>query len=232
PEVFVGDGRKHVVPDRGRIGEIGPAWPLVVAEDHRAVLDRDPHAALGRMSDQRWPDLLEALEVLRVRAILVVAGKGADGVDAKALRRVDDLQQMAVHRLAVTVVGMEVVRVVRERRDLEPVLPERLVYLVRIEGLDVDVRHARVAARLAATGRPARDLERLEALGCGPGGDLGEREIREGGGQKAELHVGTFSHRPSAALRATASLITFSRRPAAKLGNSGSAGIPPLATAP
>src|SRR2546426_1314725 len=139
---------------------------------------------------------------------------------------------MNVHRLAVAVVGMEVVRVVRERGDLEPVLPERLVYLGRIEGLDVDVRHAGVAARFAAISRPARDLERLEALRCGPGGDLGEREIREGGGQEPELHVGTFSHRPAAALRATASPITFSRRPAAKLGNSGSAGMAPVATAP
>ncbi len=57
PEVRVGDRREHLVPDRRRPGEVVAARPLVVAEDHRAVLDRDLHAALAGVGDELRPDL-------------------------------------------------------------------------------------------------------------------------------------------------------------------------------
>ena len=46
-EVVARDGREHLAPDRRRPGEVVAARPLVVGEDHRAVLDRDLHAALA-----------------------------------------------------------------------------------------------------------------------------------------------------------------------------------------
>jgi hypothetical protein len=134
-EVVARDRLEHVVPDRRGRGEVRPAGPLVPAEDHRAVLDRDAHAVVG------------------------------------------------------------------------------------------------VATALAAAGRPAGDLERLEAGRRRPLGDLGEREIGKGRRQEAQLHSGTSTHRRSCALRSTASAIRFSRCPSAKLGKSGSSGMPPSATA-
>ena len=58
-----------------------------------------------------------------------------------------------------------------------------------VEGVDVDVRHTRVAPPLAAGTGPAGDLKRLEALCGGPCGDLLERQVGEGCSQEAELHA-------------------------------------------
>jgi hypothetical protein len=67
---------------------------------------------------------------------------------------------MGVDLLAVRDVGVQVVRVVRERRDAEPARPQQVADGGRaggVEALGVDVRDARVAALLAAAGRrPAR----------------------------------------------------------------------------
>ena len=129
PEALVRDRLEHLLPDRRRPGEVVPAWPLVLAEDHRAVLDRDLHALLARVADEVGPDAAEALEVLRQRPVLVVADERADDLDAERGRRVDDLAQMAVDLLAVPVVRVEVVRVVGERGDLEPVPVEDVAHL-------------------------------------------------------------------------------------------------------
>ncbi len=83
---------------------------------------------------------------------------------------------------------MEVVRVVRERRDLEPVAVEHVTNGTDVDARDVDVRRPRIAAALASGGGPARDLEHLEALARRPGGDLLQRAARERGGEKSELH--------------------------------------------
>src|SRR5256885_14520302 len=87
PEALARDRLEHVIPGRGRRSEVVPARPLVPAEDHRAVLDRDPHPALGGVRYERRPDLLEALEVLRVGAVLVVPDEGADRPDPKPDRK-------------------------------------------------------------------------------------------------------------------------------------------------
>ncbi len=187
-EVGIRDRREQLVPDRRRPGEVVPAGPLVVGEDHRAVLDRDPHAALARVRDERRPDLAEALEVLGQRPVLVVADERPDRVDPQRLGGVDHLAQVPVDRLALGVVGMEVVRVVGEGGDLEPVTVERGVHLVGVESLDVDVRHPGVAALLAAARRPARDLEHLEAVRRRPFGDAVERQVGERRGHQSEPH--------------------------------------------
>jgi hypothetical protein len=131
----------------------------------------------------------------------------------------------------MVVVGMEVVRVVGERRDLEAVALEGGSDVVRIEGIDVDVRDAGVAAALTAGGRPACDLERIEAVRRGPLRKLRERERREGGGEESELQAGTATQRRSRELRSTASPITFSRCPSANVGKAAVSGIPPSAIA-
>src|SRR4029077_12702798 len=84
-----------------------------------AVLDRDPYAVLARVTDQGRPHALEVLEALRHRAPLVAADKRADSRDPQPLRRLDDAAQMVVGSLPGVAVGVEVVGVVGERRDLE-----------------------------------------------------------------------------------------------------------------
>ena len=165
------------------------------------------------------------------RPVLVVADEGADDLDAELGGGVDDLQEVGVHLGAVRVVRMEVVRVVGERGDLEPVAVEQLAHLARVEGVDVDVRHARVPAPLSPAARPAGDLERLEALGGRPLGDLAERQVGQRSGQEAELHRSTSTQRSSRAERAIASPRRISSWPSAKVGKSGSAGMRPSSTA-
>src|SRR5205823_11650312 len=101
-------------------------------------------------------------------------------------------------------VGVEVVRVVGERRNRERVAAHEVADMFRIEGLDVDVRDAGVPPPLAAGGRPARDLQRVESVLVRPPGDLLERQVRKGGGEKSELHRTTSTHRPSRELRVIA----------------------------
>jgi hypothetical protein len=70
------------------------------------------------------PDLAESDQVFGGRLRLVVAGERPDDSQAERLRGVDDFDQVRVHLFAVCGVRMEVIRVVRERRDLESVLTE------------------------------------------------------------------------------------------------------------
>jgi hypothetical protein len=217
-EPLVGDRGEHLVPDRRRPREVVAAGPLVVREDHRAVLDRDPYAVTRCVRDELRPHGTEPLEVLRQRAVLVVADERADGRDAEPRCGVDDLPQVTVHLCAMRVVGVEVVRVVRERRDLEPVPVEEVSHLARVERVDVDVRHAGVAPPLARARRPARDLQRPEAVFRAPARDLLQRQLRERRRQQAELHVSTSTHRCSRSDAATASASTFSTWPARNVG--------------
>ena len=142
-----------------------------------------------RVVDEPRPHLAELAEVVRHVLRLVAADERADGRDAERRGGVDHLPQVRVGGPALGRVGVEVVRVVRERRDLEPVPVENVPHLARVEPLDVDVRDARVAPPLAAAGRPAGDLEHLEAVRGRPGGRLLEAQAREGRRQEAELHA-------------------------------------------
>jgi hypothetical protein len=136
-----------------------PARPLVLTEDHRAVLDRDLHAALVGVPDEIGPDTGETFEILRKRPVLVVSDERADDLHSELLRRIDHLQEMAIHLFAMLVLRVEVVRVVREGRDLEPVAVEHVADRGGVERVDVDVRDSRVASPLSPTRRPARNLE-------------------------------------------------------------------------
>ena len=136
------------------------------------------------MLDERRPHRPEVVEVLGDASALVAADERADDSDAQCLCGIHDLAQVSVGRLAPGGFGVEVVRVVRERRDPEAGALEGRVDRVGVEALDVDVADARVAPLLAAGRRPAGDLERLETLRRGPVGDLVEREVGERGGQQ------------------------------------------------
>ena len=119
-------------------------------------------------------------------------------------------------------IRVEVVGVVGERGDLEPVPVEHVADALHVELLDVDVtdpayrRRSPPAAGQHATSSISNPFPAAQA------GDLLQRESREGGGQESQLHgstsVSTSTHRRSASDRATASPRTFPACPSSKVG--------------
>ena len=163
------------------------------------------------MVDEARPHAPELAEAVRDVLRLVATHEGADDGNFERCRRVDDLLQVRVRRASLGGIGVQVVRVVGERGDLEPVLVEHSPHRAGIEARDVDVGRARVATSLGARCGPARDFEHLEAFARGPGSDLGERSAGERSGEQSEFHVrGTSTQRRSRLDSATASQRTFS----------------------
>src|SRR2546426_10744926 len=217
-EVLVGDDLEHLAPDRRRVREVAPAWPLIARKDHRAVLDRDLDVVLGGEFDDWRPHLPEVFEVVCDRAMLVAADERADDADLQAFGGFDHAAEVVVRRVPRGAVGIEVVGVVRKRGDLEVVPPQHVADSLGLEVVDVDVRDAGVASALATGGGPARDLESLEAVGVRPLGDLFQRQIGERYGEKAQLHRGTSTQRPPLEMRATASQTSMESWPSTKVG--------------
>ena len=118
-EVLVGDRREHRAPDRRRVGEVVAARPLVVGEDHRAVLDRDLHAVLAGVVRRAAATPRGSARGSPAGCAWVAADERADGLDAELRRRLDHLAQVRVRGRARLVVRDERVRVVGERGDLE-----------------------------------------------------------------------------------------------------------------
>ena len=145
------DRLEHLVPHGGRVGDVLAARPFVPAEDHRAVLDRDLHAALLGVADERRPDRTEALEVLGQRERPGRRRRTYRRCRRRARGSVDHLAQMAVRLLARGVVrlrGCSGSR--RATRSPGRVGRPPSAHAVGVEGLDVDVADAGVTARAAA----------------------------------------------------------------------------------
>src|SRR6478735_588016 len=212
------DDREHLVPDGRCRGQVGAAGPLVPAEDHRAVLDRDAHAFPFGVRDEPRPHLPELAEVVRDVLRRVAPDERADRGHAEPRRCVHHLPQVGIRVAPFARVGMEVVRVVGERGDLEPVPVEDVAHLAHVEPGDVDVRDPGVAAALASRRGPARDLEHLEPVGGRPRRDALETHAREGSRQETKLQAGTSTQRRSALDRAIASPRTLAQCPSAKVG--------------
>ena len=231
PKLCVGDAAEHLAPDRRREGEVVAARPLVAAEDHRAVLDRDLHAALAGVGDERRPDLVEDVDSCRRSSAPCRGPTNVPTVGhAEPRGRVDHLASGALATaLARRGVGIERVRVVGQRarsparartgrrRSRAPAV---------VEPLDVDVADAGVAAHRALGRRPAGDLERLEAVGGGPVGDLVEGRSGNAAVSSPSFMTAwspsrissTVTQRPSRALRAIAAPISASSWPSANVG--------------
>ena len=224
----VGDDLEHRAPRVRVVGEVVAARPLVVGEDHRAVLDRDLHAVLARVRDQRRPQLGEALEVLRQRPGLVVARERADGGHAELAGRLDHLAQVRVggarapRRRGRGCSGSR-----RARRSSARAAPASRRPACGREVLDVDVaRRPRSAARRPR--RPASRRPRASRSRWRPPTRRSRRGSgREGRGEQAELHAGTScgvdaratsTQRPSRALAPIASAISASSWPSANVG--------------
>ena len=201
------------------------------------------HAALARVVDERRKDALRLAEVLGDAASRVAADERADRNSAQGGGRVDTGAEMGVVRLALRGVGGEVVVVVGERGQDEPVVLERLanaLCLGVVEGVGLDVA---CRERPVTQVRPRGELERLVAVCLRPRCDVLEAALGHAGGEEAELHVATArrstavssltatsTQRCSREDARTASVISAARRPSENVGIPS--GAEPLRTPP
>ena len=194
-EVEVEPEPEHPVPELGRVRQVGRV-AVGMPPLHRAVLDDEPHTALGGVVDQRRQSLLGQPEVVVDSQAHIAADERADQADAQQMGCVDDLPQVAVDVVATLEVAVEVVLVVRERGDLDTVGVEQTAHLLGgglVERGDVDMAGLPLSA---GNVWPDRDLEALVALGRSPTDDLVERHSRQACREEAEPHAcaGTLAY--------------------------------------
>ena len=137
----------------GLVARFLPPGHSSLREEHRAVLDADPHLVLLGVRHQRPPRLEEARPVLVHRLRPVAADEGVDLAHAQQLRRPDDLLQVIDVDLRLGRVGGQRVRVVAEAADRDAVLVEQPAHRGR--------RRARRASR-----RPRASRRRSAARPC------------------------------------------------------------------
>src|SRR3954451_20038770 len=100
-KVLVGDDLPHLPPDGRTDGQVLAAGPLVVGEDHGAVLDGDLHTVVvGELYDGR-PYFFVLAEVLLYCLTLVAAHEGADDGHLQHLGGGDHLGQVVDDRFTM-----------------------------------------------------------------------------------------------------------------------------------
>ncbi len=166
-EVRAVDDAEQLAENGGRAHQILSAGPLVRAEEHRAVLDRDLHALVLRQLDDGRPDLLEELDVLFHGLVLIPADEGGDHAHAQLAACLDERLQVLDGSFALCKVGIHGVGIVGQGGDMHA-FPGHIVHhifgvlVVFQHALSIDVADTGVAA-LGLAGGPAGDFEALEA---------------------------------------------------------------------
>ena len=139
---------------------------------HHTVLDDELDALLPGPIHQRREHFLGRAQVLRDRLPGVATDEGAHGRALEQGRGVDEGGDVVVDRLALGRVGVQVVVVVSQRRQRQPVLAEQrpcVVGLALPEPVDLQVGGGE---RACAQVGPGCDLQGLEAVPGGPRRDL------------------------------------------------------------
>src|SRR5438034_9144660 len=121
-EVRVRDNLPHPPPDGGGRCQVVSTRPLVVGEDHRAVLDGDLYAMIGGKLHERRPDLFKLTAVLLNRLVPVTPDEGPNDGHVQHLGGDDDFLQVISHHRPVVRIGVKGIGVVSERRDFQSVL--------------------------------------------------------------------------------------------------------------
>ena len=111
-------------PDARRRREVVPARPLVVAEEHRAVLDRDLPAVVLRERHDVRPDLERLLPVRVLGLCGVGAHERVHEGDVHLLGGRDHVLQVADDRLPMRRIRMQRVRVVAQPGDRQALARE------------------------------------------------------------------------------------------------------------
>ena len=184
--IDVGEGP---APDRRRRQQIFSTGPLISSEQHRTVLDADPHAVVLRMLHQRLPGLEEPWPVVVDRLRPVAAYESVDGVEAEQGGGGDQFSKMGSCRLCDGGIGVEHVRVEAEPADRDAVPLAGRADVVRHRGRergDVYVRDARILP-LGRPHRPAHQFDAGKALGGGEGQHRVEGEFGKDCRHEAEL---------------------------------------------
>src|SRR5262245_29673637 len=99
-------------PDHGRISYVVPTRPFVIAENDRAVLERQPDVVVAGVSDDVRPDLKRFLPVCLYLLRRVAAAEGVDQADAHSTRGHNDLLQVLDDGLTVGMIRMQRVRII------------------------------------------------------------------------------------------------------------------------
>ena len=222
--------REHPLPQLGRVGEV-PRIAVGVPALHHAVLDDDLHAQLAGPVDERLEHLFGVAEVLGHGPARVPPHERADRRAAEQRGGLQAAADVVVDRLPLVGVGVQVVVVEGERRQLEAVLGEQRaggVGLGVAEALDGEVGGGE---RAVAEVGPGGHLERLVPVGGGPFAQLGQGAPRQAGGDEAELHERISSQVWPPAERRTASVMAAARAPSAKVGRPSTAAASPARTA-
>ena len=190
-------------PDVGRPGDVVAARPLVVAEDHRAVLDGDLHAVVaargstmsGQTLERRLPVLVEVLRC-------IAAHERVDEGHAHLLAAASITSFRCAIAAPLTFrIGMQRVRIVAQPRDRQALRVDLVDDLLRPtlrEVGDIDVGGAGVATGRPAGRRPAGDLQAFEPARAAQPATSHERCVGEGSRQEAEPHAGTSARRDGA----------------------------------
>ena len=186
--------RRHI---RGRRGDVVAARPLVVAEQHRAVLERDLPPVVLREADDVRPDAERLLPVLVLVLRPVAAHERVHERDVHLLGGVDHLLEVADDLRAVLRVGVERVGVEAEagdRRGPWPRSRRRSPSPARRTGWrrrcgscprSGGSGRSRVGQQaISRTSKPAPAAQSATSM---------QRRLGERGGQEAELHRGCSS---------------------------------------
>src|SRR2546429_51220 len=189
-EMFRRNVAEHPAPDDGRGGEVFAAGPLVACEEHRAVFDADLDAVIFGEGDERAPGFQETRPIVVHAPGPVAPDERVHVLQSELLGGEDDFLEMSDHALRCRQVGIERVRIVTKAGEADAVFRAQRIHIVGFrvgEAGDIDVRDAGELAVGLANG-PAHGLDTREALRTGKSEDLFEIQLREDGGDKAEVH--------------------------------------------
>ena len=196
---------------------------------HHAVLDHDGDAARACEFDEWREDLLGGSQVAGDRPTGIPTDERPHRGGSELGRGFDAARDMVVRGPPLVGVGMEVVPVVRERRDAQPVVVQAAPHARHFAGgerVDHDVGGGE-GSRVGAG--PGRDFQRLEPGRRRERSDLLERVAGKAHGEEPELHVPTSTHAPPEPADCSAiSTRCTERRPSEKVG-SPSGGVPAIA---
>ena len=177
-------------PDRRRGQQVLAARPFVLGEQHRTVLDADPHALVFRELHQRPPGREKPRPVVIDGLQPVAADKPVHRPQPQQRRRSDQPPKMGYRHVGHRRVWIERVGIVAESAegDAVPVASRQDgVCLGRREVGHIHMRDSGILPLGAANG-PAHRLHAGKPLRVGEREHLVKRELREDGGHKPKSH--------------------------------------------
>src|SRR4030042_6564454 len=174
PKVIIGNDLPHLAPDFRRACQVVTARPLIVREDHRAVLDGNLNAIRFSELDDRRPNLGIIYQILRNGLVLIFADESTNNGHLQHICSLNHLLQVRNYYLTLLDIWMERIRIIRERRDCHAVVINHLTNVLGlsfVQFVNIDMRNTRITAG-GFLERPASNLDSLETAFSTPLGSL------------------------------------------------------------